>query len=222
LLFVPSVVSGIVSCVAYNVAAIFTGLTSSLIVANNFFLISALISGASITYLLERLFRTQFLTDKELAREREALARQHQTDIRYLTWLRQLATFLRHEVRQPVAQINSSIELIRLTHENDERVKPHVASALVSTKHVWNLIERASRATDAEAFVRQSELVAIDLNPLLVGLLDGHRQTYSGIDIQLYAQTSIWARADPALIKEAVGNLVGNAVSFAREGSRVQ
>jgi signal transduction histidine kinase len=222
LLFIPSLVAGVIICLGYNAAAYSAGVGAWLIAANNFFLISALISGASITYLLERLFRTQFLTAKELVREREALARQHQADIRYLTWLRRLATFLRHEVRQPVAQINSSIELIQLTHEDDERLKPHVASALVSIEHVWNLIERASRATDAEAFVRQSQLVEIDLHPLLVELLEGHRQTYSGIDIQLRAQTSIWTRADSALIKEAVSNLVSNAVSFARDNSKVE
>jgi len=86
---------------------------------------------------------------RELNREREALARQHQADARYITWLRQLAGFLRHEVRQPVAQINSSVELIHLT-SHDDQLKPYIASASQGVRHVWNLIERASRATDAE------------------------------------------------------------------------
>lgn len=70
MLFVPSLISGIATCIAYNVAAIEGGLDSELIVANNFFLISALCSGGAVTYLLERLFRVQFLTDKELQIER--------------------------------------------------------------------------------------------------------------------------------------------------------
>jgi len=82
---------------------------------------------------------------RELNREREALARQHQADARYITWLRQLAGFLRHEVRQPVAQINSSVELIHLT-SHDDQLKPYIASASQGVRHVWNLIERASRA----------------------------------------------------------------------------
>jgi GAF domain-containing protein len=60
---------------------------------------------------------------RELNREREALARQHQADARYISWLRQLAGFPRHEVRQPVAQINSSVELIHLT-SHDDQLKP--------------------------------------------------------------------------------------------------
>jgi hypothetical protein len=80
---------------------------------------------------------------EELARDREVLARQHQADVRYLAWLRQLAAFLRHEVRQPVAQINSSIEIVQLNCDVDEKLKPYLASAALSTQHVWNLIERA-------------------------------------------------------------------------------
>ena len=70
LLFVPSLLSGGVVCISYDLAAIYNALPSSLIVANNFFLVSAFVSGASVTYLLERLFRIQFLGDKELALER--------------------------------------------------------------------------------------------------------------------------------------------------------
>src|SRR6516162_2252421 len=83
---------------------------------------------------------------RELNREREALARQHQADARYISWLRRLAGFLRHEVRQPVAQINSSVELIDLT-SHDDQLKPYIASASEGIRHIWNLIERASRAT---------------------------------------------------------------------------
>src|SRR5499427_8246491 len=81
---------------------------------------------------------------RELNREREALAKQHQADARNISWLRQLAGFLRHEVRQPVAQINSSVELIHLTSHEDQ-LKPYIASASEAIRHIWNLIERASR-----------------------------------------------------------------------------
>src|SRR4051794_33719108 len=46
LLFVPSLISGLIIIGAYNVAAINSDLAASLIIANNFFLVSALISGA--------------------------------------------------------------------------------------------------------------------------------------------------------------------------------
>ena len=160
---------------------------------------------------------------RELNREREALAKQHQADARYISWLRQLAGFLRHEVRQPVAQINSSVELIHLT-SHDDQLKPYIASASQGVRHVWNLIERASRATDAEAFVRQGQAQPIDLPRLLRELIGSYQQTHSGIDfrLQLLDKEPLYVSADPTLLKEAVSNLLANAASFADEESIIQ
>ena len=137
---------------------------------------------------------------RELNREREALAKQHQADARYISWLRQLAGFLRHEVRQPVAQINSSVELIHLT-SHDDQLKPYIASASQGVRHVWNLIERASRATDAEAFVRQGQAQTIDLPRLLRELIGSYQQTHSGVDfrLQLPDKEPLYVSADPTL-----------------------
>jgi signal transduction histidine kinase len=160
---------------------------------------------------------------RELNREREALARQHQTDARYISWLRQLAGFLRHEVRQPVAQINSSVELIHLT-SHDDQLKPYIASAAQGVRDVWNLIERASRATDAEAFVRQGQAQPIDLARLLRELMGSYLQTHSGINfrLQLPDKQPLYVSADPSVLKEAVSNLMANAASFADEESIIQ
>jgi signal transduction histidine kinase len=222
LLFLPSIASGMATCLTYNIAALIKGLDPWLLIANNFFLVSAMIAGTSITYLLERLFRDQFLAEKEVAKEREALARQNQNDARYLSWLRQLAQFLRHEVRHPVAQLNSSIEIAQLTCKDDRCVASHLASAALSSQHVWNLIERASCATDAEAFVRQFHPQWTDLRNLLAEQVEAFRQSNSGVTYVLRGETIASVYLDSTLIKEAVGNLLSNATSFANEGSAIE
>ena len=137
LLFTPSVISGLSVCAAYNISATVNGLDVPHIIANNFFLIGALISGASITYLLERLFQAQFVADA-------VVAQQLQTDSRHLDWLRRLATFLRHEVRQPIAQITSSIEVISLNAEHDEPMSLQLRNVSNGARDVWNLVERVA------------------------------------------------------------------------------
>lgn len=150
------------------------------------------------------------------------LERQHQIDKHHLDWLRQLADFLRHEVRQPIAQINSSIELIGLTSSREGQLGPHIGAAAQGARDVWNLVERASRATDAEAFVRQSKLQSIDLWHLLDELVRTNQRIYSGIHLDLKGGGSVLVNADPGLLKEAVANLVANAASFAVEQSTVE
>jgi adenylate cyclase len=70
LLFIPSLVSGIITCIGYNVAAVLSQLPAIVLLANDYFLVAALVSGGTITYLLERLFRSQFLISKDLELER--------------------------------------------------------------------------------------------------------------------------------------------------------
>jgi signal transduction histidine kinase len=120
------------------------------------------------------------------------------------------------------AQISSSVELIQLLSNNDGRLKPYVVRASQAAAHVWNLIERASRAADVEEFVRQSQSRLININHLLAQLIASHRQIYFGVDFRLESIASIYVHSDPALIKEAVGNLLVIAVSFAREGIAVK
>jgi two-component system NtrC family sensor kinase len=161
------------------------------------------------------------LRTAELSQTLEALARQHQNDNRNIAWLQQLAAFLRHEVRHPIARINSSIEIAGLTSADNAQLKGHLDNASQDARHVWNLVERASQATDAEAFVRQGKPELIDLSQLLGECLDAHRQTSSGIDFQLQALDGVFVEADATLVKEAVSNLLGNAASFARPDSIV-
>jgi signal transduction histidine kinase len=174
---------------------------------------------ALAAYQKELISRQLFVSE---AREHEAQAKQRQNDSRYIAWLRQLAVFLRHEVRHPIARINSSIEIAGLASQDNPRIKPHLDNATLDAQHVWNLVERASQATDAEAFVRQGRPERIDLSRLLGECVEAYRQTNSGIEFRSEAPEDVHAEADATLIREAVGNLLGNAASFARHESTVE
>jgi signal transduction histidine kinase len=203
----------------YSVAIWTIDVSIAMAIAVDFSMIMMFLLFAMAAYQKELISRQLFVSE---TREREALARQNQSDTRYLLWLRQLAKFLRHEVRQPVAQINSSIEIVQLRCRHDDRLTPYLASASLGAQQVWNLIERASQATDAEAFVRQGQPQLTDLALLLAEQLNAFRQSNCGIDFRLKSPSVVRVCVDPILIKEAVGNMLGNAASFADEGSTVE
>jgi len=144
-------------------------------------------------------------------------------DARYLEWLRSMASFLRHEVRQPLAQINSSIELSRLILQNDSRATPYLSNATLGVHQISSLIERASRATDIEAFVRESKSELVDLAQLLATEIEGFKNTYSGLGFRFYEpEAPLFANVDITLIKEALGNLLSNAASYVQENSEIE
>lgn len=66
LLFVPSAVGGLVITGAHDFVMSRYFLPVDLVVVYNFAIVSTLISGAAVTYLLEGLFRSEFLKSKEL------------------------------------------------------------------------------------------------------------------------------------------------------------
>jgi signal transduction histidine kinase len=87
---------------------------------------------------------------------------------------------------------------------------------------VWNLVERASQATDAEAFVRQSKPEPTELRGLLAEQVALHERSQSGARFDLQCPQELYVDVDATLLKEAVSNLLANAASFAEEGSTIK
>jgi hypothetical protein len=71
---------------------------------------------------------------------------------------------------------------------HDDKLQSLITNASLGAQHVWNLVERASQATDAEAYVRQSVAQPVELQELLRVVIATYRQTHSGIDFQLQGQ----------------------------------
>lgn len=71
LLLIPSLVSGSIICVGYNLAALFMDMPRINLIANDWFLFSALLGGGIVTYFVERLNRSRFLIGKDLELERQ-------------------------------------------------------------------------------------------------------------------------------------------------------
>jgi signal transduction histidine kinase len=171
-------------------------------------------------YQRETVARQLFLKNQE---EQRTAHRNLQESRRDLEWLRGLATFLRHEVRQPVALVSSSLDIMQLLKPTDD-IAHQIKNAETGVRHVWSLIDRATRATDVEAFVRQSRPQWVDINALVGDLAEDFRQTFSGVSFvyEPASSGSILLPIDPVLFKEAVGNLLNNAASFADDGSKVK
>ena len=171
-------------------------------------------------YQRETVARQLFVKNKE---EQRAAHRRLQENQRDLEWLRGLAAFLRHEVRQPVALVSSSLDIMQL-HKPTDGITDQIRNAETGVRHVWSLIDRATRATDVETFVRQSQPRWVDVSALVCDLTEDFRQTFSGVRFvyEPASGKSIALHIDPDLFKEAVGNLLNNAASFADDGSEVK
>ena len=167
----------VILCLLYSITLSRFDLQSQMISALVFSL--ALILGLLFlcAYQRETVSRSLFLRNKE---KQQAARRHIEENERDLEWLRSLAAFLRHEVRQPVALVSSSLDIMRL-HQPKDDIKEQIKNAETGVRHVWNLIDRATRATDLEAFVRESQARSVDAGQLIGDLVNEFGQTYTGV-----------------------------------------
>ncbi len=215
-----SIPATIFLCVLYSIVLYHLDVSSKMNVAIAFSVFGILGLMTLCAYQRETVARTLFIKNKD---EQQAARRHIQENQRDLEWLRGLAAFLRHEVRQPVALVSSSLDIMQLDQPGKD-ITYHIKNAETGVRHVWNLIDRATRATDVEAFVRQSQARRTDVGTLVSRLVEEFGQTFSGVRFA-YEESrgdTIMLQIDPDLFKEAVGNLLNNAASFADDGSEVK
>ncbi|MEZ4271456.1 MAG: ATP-binding protein [Myxococcota bacterium] len=152
--------------------------------------------------------------------ELEVLVIEDRTDVRALesalqakarlASLGEIAAGMAHEIRNPLASISGSIELLmRSEHAPDARAKLQ--------QIVLREIERLNRLVeDFLIYARpsQPELVETDLATLvedLVEVLRGDRR-WEDLRIEVHYSERVCGRVDPAQVRQMLWNLVRNAV----------
>ena len=123
-----------------------------------------------------------------------------------------------HELRTPLAIIRGSVELMLSRPDMDEKTRTRIqriqraeqqCTDLISALLLLSRNERGHGNTDVARVVDQ--------------LLDAHRATLGGKPLTLRVEGEEGARVDSpeAALSVALGNLIGNAVKYTKEGEVV-
>jgi two-component system OmpR family sensor kinase len=136
-----------------------------------------------------------------IARLEDALARQ-----------RELTQNASHELRTPLTVLGAEIELA-LQHDLDPEPREAMATALEEAQRVNRLAEDLLTLAQVEERSLPLAIETVDLDELVrtVVARAARRPFADGRDIVVDSETVI-AKADPARVEQAVGNLVDNAL----------
>ncbi|HKT26702.1 histidine kinase dimerization/phospho-acceptor domain-containing protein [Dyella sp.] len=135
---------------------------------------------------------------------------------------RQFASGVAHELRTPLAELRTAIEVeLRYPSGRD----PHVLLADIG--EIGAKMERIVTAllllTRIEAGIEQLALQRVDVTALTDALVLRHRHRLQErtLDLKLEIEPSVAWMADATLLDVLLGNLLGNALAYAPSGSTV-
>ncbi len=145
-----------------------------------------------------------------MAARTEALVRQQRTVLQDVS----------HELRSPLARLHLLLELAR--QGASEGGGHQLDRAAREVSRLDDLIGEVLNLSRLETVLPGMTTVPVELATLVRDVLDEHaiETDARGIDIEVSAGSAC-VNGDAALLARALGNVVGNAIKFSPEGSRI-
>jgi heavy metal sensor kinase len=162
-------------------------------------------------------------TDDELARLGRTLNEMLDRLQRAVERERRFVDDASHELRTPLANLKAELDLsIRRARTPDE-LEASLRSAAEETDRLVRLAEDLlvlARAKGGKLPVRREEVDAAALVQDIVATFEG-RASERGVTLDDEAEDGVRANVDPLRIRQAIGNLIDNALRHAPRGGRV-
>ncbi|MEP0200897.1 MAG: ATP-binding protein [Halioglobus sp.] len=141
-------------------------------------------------------------------------------------YLRTLSSKLSHELRTPMAVIQSSLDNLTHPHQSSKERDIYIERARAGLQRLNAILNAMSEATGLEDSIATTDYETVDLSPLLQELIEAYRSAYNTHRFELALDTS--ANSERAeivgssdLLVQALDKLIDNATSFAPQGSTI-
>jgi two-component system sensor histidine kinase CreC len=202
------------------------------------FIVVALVIGALLSYWLSRAIRrltvyadavagggrpeVPGLPGRELTQLAKALDSMR-AQLEGKAYVERYVQTLTHELKSPLAAIQGASELLHgeLAPAQRARLLEHID---VETSRLQSMSERLLNLAQVEQRRALEEQVAIPLRPLVEELIEGRslQITQRGLVIKNELPAAAMACGERFLVRQAVANLIDNAMDFTAHGGAIQ
>jgi signal transduction histidine kinase len=171
-------------------------------------------------YRMEMTSRTEHYTAEQLlARERDA----RKAEAARIDWLENLAHFLRHELRNSVTGVRTSLDLLERRTGPDPPDLVYFERARRGLKVIQRLLESASEASSLELSFIQDPIAPLDVVPLVHAEVESHRVMHPGVVFDLRrGHGPLWVQGNPERLLQLIQNLLANALDYYRQGTAIR
>ncbi|HEY4374094.1 MAG TPA: HAMP domain-containing sensor histidine kinase [Burkholderiales bacterium] len=133
--------------------------------------------------------------------------------------VRDVANAIAHDLRTPLTELRSRLEGLSLRRPPEEATFAEVESAVADVDRVIGIFNALLRLAEIDTGARRSGFVEVDVTKVLGDTAEFYQPVaeLKGVSITCDMPDSLVVSGDPLLLTQAVGNLIDNAIKFARE-----
>lgn len=133
--------------------------------------------------------------------------------------LREMVLRLAHQIRNPLATINSGIQLVQYLLSPGGEVEEYLQAALVEVERINRIVSDMQRVIRLDSATAQ----AIPITDIVDEALSrcAAAAAAAEVTVECLGGPSSRVLADPSQMIEAITELLRNAIEFSRAGSRV-
>jgi signal transduction histidine kinase len=142
--------------------------------------------------------------------------------MRLLVQIKGVSDNIAHDLRSPLAVVHAQLER-GLESSDDEELRGVARQALAHIDKAMLTVAALLRLADVEYGPKSSQFRPIDLSAICTDLFEFFEPlaTSKSINMTLETQSSVQMLGDGDLMREAVSNLIGNAIKFTPENGTV-
>jgi len=132
----------------------------------------------------------------------------------YNQYLEKMASRLSHELRTPVAIVNSSLENLQMEYQQ-AGASAYMQRAKQGISRLSKILSNMSEATRLEQSLQSTEVEEFKLAEVVSGCVEGYRMAYPQQDFQLHlVDTKGQLKGSPELIAQMLDKIVANGLEF--------
>ncbi len=139
--------------------------------------------------------------------------------------LRRFLAMLAHELRNPMAPLLTSLEVVRRSGRDDEVRERALGTLARSVRQLARLVDDLLEAIRVTQGTIQVHPERLDLARLVRTTLEDHRATVekAGLTLTIRTpETPLWIQGDATRLTQVFGNLLDNAIKFTDAGGQVE